>query len=146
VLVRDEEPAGSGRVGQTVWVRDRAHFREGLERLDIDDGHLVIARDRREDAPYLRHCPDSVNAGEAVQVGHDLSRPGVEDDELVGVHVGDVEPAACRIEALIVEANSLARHRDVGDEAQRRRPRVRGGGDAVGQDQQRHDGFQSPHS
>jgi hypothetical protein len=51
----------------------------------------------------------------AVEVRHDFSFLGIEDDKLVGVHVGDVKTPLRGVEALIVETDGWTRHGNIGD-------------------------------
>lgn len=75
-----------------------------------------------EDAIDFRDGENAVDVGEPVEVGDDLAVLHVEDDELIGVHVGDVEASIGAVEALVVEADGWAGERDVGDLFERSRP------------------------
>ena len=56
-----------------------------------------------------------MHAFEPVEIGYDLPCCRIEDDELISIHVRDVEPATVGIEALIVKADCRPGHRNVGD-------------------------------
>src|SRR5579863_6108920 len=56
-----------------------------------------------------------MNVGESIQIGDHLPFVHVEDDELVGVHMGDIQAVMGTVEALIVEANGWPGEWDVGD-------------------------------
>jgi len=62
----------------------------------------------------LRSYEDPMYLWEAVQVGNQLPVTNVDDDELVCVHVRDIEPAIHRIEALIIEPDCRPRQRYIG--------------------------------
>jgi len=51
----------------------------------------------------------------AVEVCHDFSFLGVEDDELVGIHVSDVKASLGGVKALIIEADCWSRHGNIRD-------------------------------
>jgi len=67
-----------------------------------------------------------MNAMEAIEVGQDFPFFRVENDQLVCVHVGDVEPTVRRIQALIIEAHGRAGQRYVRDGAEPPLVRIRG--------------------
>lgn len=52
---------------------------------------------------------------EPVQVGDHFSLLRIEDDQLVCIHVGCIEPTVYRIEALVVESNRRSGHGNVDD-------------------------------
>jgi hypothetical protein len=51
----------------------------------------------------------------AVKVCHNFSFLGIEDNELVGVHVRDVKPPLGRVETLVIEADCRAGHGNIRD-------------------------------
>jgi hypothetical protein len=51
----------------------------------------------------------------AVEVCHDFTPLGIENYELVGVHMRDVKPPLRGIKALVIEADCSARQGDVRD-------------------------------
>jgi hypothetical protein len=52
---------------------------------------------------------------EAIEIGDDLPLRGVEDHELVGVHVRYIEPSARWIEGPVVESHCRTRHGNIHD-------------------------------
>src|SRR5208337_3244621 len=64
----------------------------------------------------------AMHAFETVEVGDNLPFRSIENNELIGIHVRDVQPAAQRIEALIIEPNRGSRHWDVSDLFERSSP------------------------
>jgi len=72
--------------------------------------------------------PHSVHTRKTVEVRHDFSFVGVEDDELVGIHVRDVEPPLGRVKALVIEADGCPRHGNIRDLFEKDRLSIVGGG------------------
>jgi hypothetical protein len=60
-----------------------------------------------------------VHPRKTVEVRDKLARFRIEGDELIRVHVSDVEAAARRVETLVIESNRGPRHRDVRNDPQR---------------------------
>jgi hypothetical protein len=56
-----------------------------------------------------------MDTSKSVEVCHDFSFLGIEDDELVGVHVGDVKTPLGGVETLIIETDGWARHGNIHD-------------------------------
>ena len=56
-----------------------------------------------------------MNIRKSVEVCHNFTFLHVEDHELIGVHVSDVETAMRRVKALIVKAHRRPGQRDVRD-------------------------------
>jgi len=62
-----------------------------------------------------------VNVGEAVEISHNFAFLRIENDELIGIHVGDTKPTMGGVETLVVEAHGGTRQRHVRNLLQRRR-------------------------
>jgi hypothetical protein len=122
VFIRHKDSPWTRRVGEAVRVGDRTHSCECRESLHVHHCDLVVSRRRGIDTTQVSHCPNAVNPVEAVQVRDHPPRARVEDHELVGVHVGDVEPPARRVETLIVEPHRIPGQGHVGDDPQGWRP------------------------
>ena len=105
-------------VGEPVGVLARVRAAQHAARAGIDRQQLVVVRRRRVDPPGLRDGDHAVHA-RRVDRPHHPAAPGVEGEELTGVHVGDPEPAVRRVEARVVEAVARAREGDVRDRPQR---------------------------
>ena len=78
----------------------------------------MIARSRREDALQFGYRPNSMYARESREVSQDFSCRGIKHHDAVSIHVGDVQTASGRIEALIVKTNRWPWQRNVGDRFQ----------------------------
>jgi len=92
----------------------RDSFQCGL----IDHRDLMIAGDGGKNLPQFRNCEHAVHTTKTIQIGDDSTVFGIEDHQLIGVHVRDIQAAGRNIEALIIEANRWARQRNVCDNAQ----------------------------
>jgi hypothetical protein len=86
-----------------------------MERLAINSRYCMFPGYGGVDAAKFRHRPYSMHAFEPVEIGYDLPCCRIEDDELISIHVRDVEPATEAVEALIVKANRPSGHRYIGD-------------------------------
>ncbi len=64
-------------------------------------------------ALYFRDGDHPVHPFEPVQIGHDLSLLRIEDDQLICIHVSDIEAAILYVQALVVEPNGRTGHGDV---------------------------------
>ena len=87
----------------------------GTERLLIDDGDLVIARNGCEDAAKLRNGQDSGHHGEAGQIGDHPARFNIENHHMAVAHVRDVEPAGAGVQALVIKARGASRKGNIRD-------------------------------
>lgn len=116
VLVGDEEAVGGGCVGDAVGVMDGTGAAGDLEGAGIDGEDLVNSGGGGVDAMELRDDEDAMDAGEAGQVGNNFTGAHIEDDEVIGAHVREVEQAGGGVEGLIVEAEGRTGHGDVGDQ------------------------------
>jgi hypothetical protein len=76
--------------------------------LRVDSRYFVVSRHRGEEPLDLRHSPDAMNTREAANIGKYLSTCRIKYDQVVGIHVRDVQPARSRIEALVIEPNCRA--------------------------------------
>ena len=113
VLVGYEDPLYAGSVGDAVRIFDRSSFRDGLQGLHVDNGDFMFSCRRCVDSAQLRNRPDTMNVGEAVEICHNVAFLRVEDNELIGVHVGDVETAMRGVKTLVIEANRWSWQRHV---------------------------------
>jgi len=59
-----------------------------------------------------------VNTTKTVEIRHDFTFSCIKNDQFVGVHVRNVQPAVGAIQALIIEADGRPRERHVGDKTQ----------------------------
>src|SRR6266567_5241022 len=64
-------------------------------------------------ALYFRDGDHPVHPFEPVQIGHDLSLLRIEDDQLICVHVSDIEAAILCVQTLVVEPNGRTRHGNI---------------------------------
>jgi len=90
VFIGNKNPLYAGSVGQSIGIPDRACLGDNLQVLRIDDDDVVLPGRRREYPLQLRHRYDAVNAGESVQSPNHGTSLYVEDNELTGIHMGDV--------------------------------------------------------
>ncbi len=51
----------------------------------------------------------------AIEVCHDFSFLGIENNELVGIHVSDVKPSLGGVKALVIETDCWAWHGNIRD-------------------------------
>src|ERR1700692_1153082 len=81
----------------------------------IPGRYFVLSGHRCIDSAEFWNRPNSMYTGKAVEVCNDFSFFGVEDDELIGVHVSDVEPPLGGVKALVIEAYCWARDGNIRD-------------------------------
>ena len=92
-LVGDEHVPLDRVVGETVRIAARRGAREHLAGAGVDRTGLVVVGGRGEDATELRHRDHAMDAGGGEPADHAPALQ-VEDEQLVRVHVRDVEPLA----------------------------------------------------
>ena len=59
-----------------------------------------------------------MNAAESVEIGNDLALSRVEDYELIGIHVREIQSAVFHVEALVVKSNRRSRHGNIRNRCQ----------------------------
>uniref|UniRef100_E6PY30 Uncharacterized protein n=1 Tax=mine drainage metagenome TaxID=410659 RepID=E6PY30_9ZZZZ len=118
VFIGDEDLVLKWRVGDAVGVGDGSSLADDLERVCVDGDELVVAGGRGVDAVCAGDGEDAVNAAKAAEIGEYRAGGEVEDDEVIIVHVGDVEATVGGVEALVIEADGGSGQRDVGDGGQ----------------------------
>ena len=76
-----------------------------FQSLLVDDGYLVITGCRGKDPSQLRDGDDAVDTMETIQVRDDFAFLCIENNQLIRIHVRDVEASVQGIQTLIVEAH-----------------------------------------
>src|SRR5262245_46287917 len=97
VLVRHKHPLRSGRVSNSIWISNWADASDRFQGLHVYDRDFVLSGSGSVNPAQLRHGPHTMNPGKAVEVGYNFARFYIEHHELIGIHVGDVQPTRGRI-------------------------------------------------
>ncbi len=128
VFIGYEDTLGARCVSNAVWVINGAYAGERLQCFHIHSSYFVLSRHRCIDPAQFRNRPHSVYMRKAIEVCHDFSFLGIEDNELVGIHVSDVKPSSGGVKALVIEADCWARHGNIRDLLERYVLCIFGGG------------------
>ena len=94
------------------------------------------------------HSPHACHPGQAANDANHAAVPEIEDDDLAGVHMGNVETVCCGIDALVVQPDRRSGKRDVLQLLERRgapRGRTSGGTRSKEQNPKRSERPLSPH-
>ena len=70
---------------------------------------------RGVDTAKFRDCPYPMDSLETIEVSNNLPLGRIEDDQLVGIHMRDVEASAACVQTLIIKPDCGSGHGDVGD-------------------------------
>src|SRR5690349_12819691 len=103
MLVRNKYPLRCRGVCQPIGIVDRTDCCEDLQALHVHGNHLMFSGCRRKHTIRIGNCNHSMDTFEPVEIRDHLSLLYVKDNELVRIHVRDVESSTIGIEALIVE-------------------------------------------
>ena len=93
VFVRNKNTLNSWGVGQTVGVLNVPDPRQRFERRLIDDRDLMIPGDGRKDSVQFGHREDAMDAMKSLKIGDHLAFSGIENNQLVCIHMRDKEAA-----------------------------------------------------